>query len=720
MKDTFIKFQLIDMNHVKCLLFTSIPRARELKFTLIKEGELPSKLEIVKSSSMNYINIFELRLPAPFEFGKEYGINLLHLPTQPIDVSLATTFREFDEMFNYDGDDLGSTYYKDHTEFNIWAPLASNVELKLFKNKKENPIYYRLKRTEKGVYRIFVPGDLLNARYLYCVTNSGATLETTDPYAKGVSTNSICSGVVDIAAIKEMGKIPLKTIYKNYVDASIYEVGIRDFTEQEKTTDIVNKGKYLGFIEEGRKTSKGHPAGLDYLSNLGISHVQLNPVIDFGSVDDADVGKKYNWGYDPISFFALEGSYSSHPEIPMERLVEFKKLVNKLHERNIGVVLDVVYNHIYEFVTTHFEKVVPNYFFRRSSVGLIASASGCGNDFASERFMVRKMIVDSLKYFTEVFDVDGFRFDLMGLLDIDTMKEGYKVCHDIKPNMMFYGEGWNMGMELPYEKKACSDNADKLPQYAFFNDSVRDIVKGPTFRDAISQKGYINGDLNYAFGLKYVLFGGAANVSYNARYMDANQSINYIECHDNNTLYDKLVFSNPDEDQETLFKRIKLANALISTIFGVPFYHMGQEIGLSKNGNDNTYNVLHVNDMNWDLVDERYEMVEALKEVLAYRKNTPLYSLHSRDDILGAIEYFDYEGLFIYTCKKPELINGFEELVVMYNPQSKAVPYEFDTDYLLVYGTNAVKDPSIKTYTRNPLISPTSVVIFAKEKEDEK
>ena len=718
MKDSFIKFNLIDLNRVKCMVFTSIPRTRDLKFTLFKEGETPIKLNVIKSSSVNYNNIFELALPAPFEFGKEYNINLLNFSTQPVDVSLAPTFKEFDSLFNYSGNDLGATYYPEHTDFALWAPLASRVILKIEKN--DEFTYHVMKRSDKGVYRLRLDGDYLNSRYLYLVTNSGATLETTDPYGKGLSDNSHYSGVVDINFIRNMGETKCQKEFKQYVDAIIYELGVRDFTEQKNTTDIEAKGKYLGLVEEGRKTVGGNKAGLDYLVDLGITHVQLNPVIDFGTVDDLNVSSKYNWGYDPISMFGLEGSYSLKPKIPMERLIEFKTMVNKLHEKDIRVILDVVYNHIYEHVSSHFEKTVPNYFFRRNGMSLIANASGCGDDFASERFMARKMIVDSLEYFVDVFGVDGYRFDLMGLLDITTVKEGFKKCKTLKEDIMMYGEGWNMGMELPYEEKACSDNAYKLPEFGFFNDSTRDILKGPTFRDAITQKGYINGDINYSYGLKYSLFGSTLDINYDHRYLDANQSINYIECHDNNTVYDKLQFSNQDEDVDTLLRRVMLGNGIIATIFGVAFYHMGQEIGLSKNGNDNTYNVLEVNKMDWKLVDERQYMVRIFKDLITTRKNVPIYHLHKPQDIRNAIEYFDYEGMFIYTCKKKELLMDADTMVVFYNPTDKSVPFEFETDYCVVYGTHGLTPREKRMKVKLTSIPPISLVICIKGLPDEK
>ncbi|MBE6142016.1 MAG: type I pullulanase [Erysipelotrichaceae bacterium] len=718
MLNSYVKFKLTELRKVKALVFTALPRPNDIKFTLFKEGEAPKALNIIKSSSMTSVSMFELELPEPYEFGKEQSIHLSHFTNKPIDLEDVPFFPEFDRMFNYDGDDLGATYSKNSTAFALWAPLASKVELELETSKDHFEIFI-MSRTEKGVYRFTKEGDLLNARYLYRVTNSGVTLSSTDPYAKGTDVNSRYSAVVDVDAIKAMKTYPLKREIKNYVDSIIYEVGVRDFTEQGgDATDIVNRGKYLGFVEEGRKTKGGNPAGLDYLVKLGVTHVQLNPIIDFGSVDDVDMNLKYNWGYDPISMFCLEGSYSLHPEIPMERLVEFKTMVNELHKHDIRVIVDVVYNHIYEYVSSCYEKIVPSYFFRRRTEGFIANASGCGDDVASEKYMVSKMIKDSMKYFIEVFDIDGYRFDLMGLIDIDTLKGGFKKCKQVKEDIMMYGEGWNMGMELPYEKKGCSDNADKLPMFGFFNDSTRDIVKGPTFKSDINKKGYINGDINYAYGLKYAIFGSTVNINYEPRYKDANQSINYIECHDNNTLFDKLSYSNGDEDEETILRRVMLGNGLLMTLCGVPFYHMGQEIGLSKHGDDNTYNVLKVNRMDWKLIDARWKMVDFFRHAIQLRSDIGLYHEHRPSVLQDAIEFIDLDnGLFAYRCKKKELIRGHEEFVVIYNPNNKAITYELSDNYRIVFH-EAGLHPYDGMTLKHLMIPPISMLVLVKWRKE--
>lgn len=711
MKNSYVKVQLSSLKSLQVMVFSNIPRVNNLEFTLFKEREDGKKLKIIKQSGSNLVNIFELELPEPYEFGKTYCLSVPSFNAQPVDVNNAIYFPEFDDLFNYNGDDLGAIYHKDRTDFALWAPLATKVVLKLFHNKDDVELIV-MQRTAKGVYRHTVKGDNLNLRYSYVVTNDGVERETTDPYGKGASTNSNFSAIVDIEAIKKMGNIKPKNEIKNYVNSIIYEVGIRDFTEQnDNSTDIVNKGKYLGFVEEKRKTKGGHPAGLDYLKNLGITHVQLNPIIDFGTVDDIDMDKKYNWGYDPITMFALEGSYSIHPEIPQERLVEFKTMINKLHHNNIRVIMDVVYNHTYNYLSSCYEKIVPQYYFRRTHLGHVAASSGCGNDIASEKFMVRKMIIDSLKYFVEYFDVDGFRFDLMGLSDIETINRGVKECKEIKKDLMFYGEGWNMG-DLPMDKKACSENANLMPEVGFFNDSYRDIIKGATFDRTV--KGYICGDINYAYGMRYAINGSVLNVNYNARYKNANQSINYAECHDNNTLYDKLTFSNPDEDEEELLDRIKLANGIILSSIGVPFIHMGQEIGQSKKGLDNTYNVLDINKMDWNLVDKRYEMVNYIKAMISLRRSGDYEIPVTPEEISAYSDIRERDGGMFLFINNPPKKNKFSTIIVAINPTKQAINLDPDNKYELIVGKHGAASKEHNNKNIMVSIPPLSTIVIGK------
>ena len=426
------------------------------------------------------------------------------------------------------------------------------------------------------------------------------------------------SVVVNPKEIAKKARIEPKTLVKKNTDAIIYELHVSDFT-LNKHMPIVNKGKFLGLIEDNAKTFDGHPLGLDYLKDLGVTHVQLLPVLDYFGDNNVDQNETYNWGYDPVSWFSLEGRYSSKVNAYQYRLEEFRQVVDTFHKNDLRINLDLVFNHVYEHLHSFIENIVPNYYFRKDKNGLNSCASGCGNDIASERYMVRKLILDSVSYLFETFDIDGLRLDLMGLLDINTVKEMHDIIKGYKKSALIYGEGWNMCEELKDEDKACSDNASKMEDIGFFNETYRDIVKGSSFD--LDKKGFLSGDFSYADGFIYAFMGSCVDYIYKNKFVSANQSINYVECHDNNTLYDKLLISNEDEDEEIRLRRIKLMNALTVLSFGVPFIHMGQEIGLSKEGLNNTYNIPKINNFYPKYVDERYDMIDSLKDIISLRNN---------------------------------------------------------------------------------------------------
>lgn len=614
---------------------------------------------------------------------------------------------ELEQNFYYGGDDLGAIYSKRETKFSLWAPLASEVILKV---EKENGFdFLNMQRCENGVFRITVKGNLLEKKYRYLVTNNGVTNESNDPYGKGASLNSEYSVVVDYSKLLKKKRFKPKNAINNYVDAVIYETNVRDFTE--KCSSIKEKGKFLGFVESGKKTSKGYPVGVDYLKFLGITHVQLNPILDFANVPDDDTSKAYNWGYDPISMFAIEGSYSSNPSNASSRLFELSNMIEELHKNNIRVVVDVVYNHTFKCETSYYEKIVPGYFFRKTKEGNLANASGCGNDIASEKPMVRKMIVDSAKYLVTYFNIDGFRFDLMGLIDIDTINEIVTECRKIKKDLMFYGEGWDMGFELPFEKKACSTNHHLMPKVGFFNDTYRDVIKGPNFKDRIHEKGYINGDVMYEYGMDYIFFSGVKDISYKPRFSDANQSIIYAECHDNHTLFDKLLKSNPEDSEEILLQRVMLANSIICLSYGIPFFHSGQEIGMSKCGNDNTYNVLDANSLNWDLIDERFDMVLNLKEMVLIRKVLAFTKLHSLKEIDDSfkIEHMK-NGLYYLKANNETISHPFKDLIIVFNPLNKDEIIELDNEYKLIQRINNKSESPYKKH----IIQGISTAVFVR------
>ncbi len=710
MMNLFLKANLVSLRKINIVLFTNVSVANDISFHLLQDDKYVEKCTILRRTSSNSAYFFVIDLKNDFDFSKRNVISTNNYGKTTVDTFLAPTFENFDEMFEYHGP-LGSFYHEEYTEFYLWAPTSPFVVLKLEDENGEFNLH-QMERIENGAYYLKVIGNFENKKYHYIVENSGVTHECNDPYGKGASLNSEYSAVINFERLEEISFVKPKTLINNPVDSIIYEVGIRDFTEDKKT-NIVNKGKYLGFIEEGRTTKAGHPAGLDYLKYLGITHVQLLPIIDFRGVDDIETKSSYNWGYDPISFFALEGSYSLNPNDPLARLKEVRTLVATLHNNDIRVVMDVVYNHLYEFTYTSLDKIVPNYFFRRKRNGEISNCSGCGNDIASERKMARRIILDSVEYFIEVFDIDGYRFDLMGLIDGDTMSLVEEKVHKLKDDALVYGEGWNMTGEIPYEKRCISENSYKFPRIGFFNDSYRDILKGPTFN--LSEKGFLNGNYDYRFGFDFAFHGSSVDHTYPARYMSANQSINYVECHDNHTLFDKLAVSNGDETLELRLRRINLANALVLFSFGVPFIHMGQEIGASKFGLGNTYNVTKVNNMLWDNVDENFNSVLYMKSFIQLRrKYLPYVKLHTKEDIdnIFNVEYWDND-IMCFVSKNATLIDDrFDEVIIMINISNETKFYKLDEYYTLV-----IQDDNSSSIVKNGMIGPASILILGKRRD---
>ncbi len=610
-------------------------------------------------------------------------------------------------------DDLGANFHPTYTEFVLWAPASTRVVLNL---EQEDGSFksFICQKEDNGVYRIKIDGNYLNKKYNYTVTNDGEEITTNDPWGKGTSLNSVYSAVVDIEQIKNMGNIKPTYEMKSPLDAIIYELHIRDFTE-DKHNDISDRRHYLGLVEPHRKTFAGHPAGLDYLKFLGITHVQLLPVLDFYGPDDINPLRGYNWGYNPISFFALEGSFSKSPEIPQSRLIEFKQMVNELHKNNIRVILDVVYNHVYEYKNTSWQKLVPDYFFRFLPNGKISESSGCGNDFASEKPMARKMIIDSIKYLVDVFDVDGFRFDLMGIIDYETINLALEEAKKIKKDIMFYGEGWNMPTYLAEKYRASTDNANKMPEVGFFNDTFRDVIKGSTFD--LADKGFISGNLDNLAAVEYVMKGSVINSPYHHRFDAAHQSINYVECHDNHTLFDKLVVANHDESDDMILQRIKFANYATMFSFGIPFFHMGQEIGQSKFGLGNSYNVIRVNNMSWKLLDERYDMACQFHLIATLRKEFAFFLKYDEpSDIANTFKFkrWGNDILCAYAIDKPQ-IAPYKKVIILYNPTNENKQFELDGYYAYMSIMNNDRTPN---YIKNGIIPAACAQILYQMEND--
>ena len=686
MRKNLLNASLLNSHEISVIYLSNFSSIDNVEFFLVGNGH---KTPLVKEQNA-HISITETKLicPEPIILGFDYEVVSSEEESVCLEYEDYVTTKEFDELYAYDGDDLGPTYEKHQTTFKLWSPLADKVSLKL-ETSEDKYVLHEMSRKDKGVYQITFKGDLFMKKYTYIVRVNGREKEILDPYAKGTSINSKESVVLDMSTLNVVKKVKPKSEIKQYNDAVIYEVNIRDFTD---TLDIENKGTYLGFLEK-----------VDYLVKLGITHVQLQPVLDFNNIDDI-VRDTYNWGYDPISFFALEGSYSALPEDPLSRLIEFKKLVAELHKNNIRVVVDVVYNHLFDYINTGFQKNVPFYYFRRYK-NRVCNASGCGNDFASERKMARKIIVDSVKYLIETFDIDGLRFDLLGLIDVDTTNEIIKAAKELKPDVLLYGEGWHMATNLPENMKSSILNASQMPGMAFFNDSYRDLIKGSTFNK--EEKGYISGNLEYKSEVEKVLLGSVLN----GKFQDVNQSINYVECHDNQTLYDKL--ANIFEDKEDILRMVKFANALLIFSLGIPFIHMGQEIGLSKCGLDNTYNIKNINNMDWKLVEERKDMVQYMADLIKVRKNVAIPRITDIEEIKSIFDFFYLpNNLLTLAIRDEKYLCGHKKILFVINATEKTLPVEFDEYFKAYFTSSGMYADKHNLTVKSALVAPFTLLIF--------
>jgi pullulanase len=460
--------------------------------------------------------------------------------------------------------------------------------------------------------------------------------------------------------------------------------------------------------------------GVDYIRSLGVTHVQLMPIYDFATINEFDPKSTYNWGYDPVQYFVPEGSYASELSDPYSRIVDLKALVRSFHQAGIRVNMDVVFNHVYQYEYSNFEKVVPNYYFRRTRDGRISNGSGCSNDVATERPMIRKMIVDACVYWLEEYGIDGYRFDLMGLMDIETMKQIEEEVRAIKPNFMLYGEGWNMMTVLPHEQKAMMDNAFSLPNYGFFNDSFREIVKGGSFEDKLREPGYILGAGHYRLGFKFAYVGSCINLIFPAKFLTAKQSINYVECHDNGTLFDKIAISNGHEDERTRLKRVMLANAAVMLSFGIPFFHRGQEIGLTKYGDSNSYRSGDkINKFDYSILDERAEMATFFKALTDLRKDCPFLRLEQRKDIEKMIEFedLDHDAISIEYVDTEHLA-PYQKFKVIINPSTETLFYALEDYQKIIFNTAGYAQAKMDTYVKNVMVAPVSLLIVGLRKDD--
>ena len=620
---------------------------------------------------------------------------------------------EFVQNYIYDGNDLGAVIHGNETTFKVWAPTASKVVLNLFTAGNDCDAYETVEMTQgdRGVWQHTQKNCGHGTYYTYTVTTSAGTQETPDIYAKAAGVNGNRSMVVDLSLTDpENWNGSFKAGISSYSQAVIWEVHVRDFSNTIQGSQY--PGKYLAFTERGLKNASGNPVGVDYLVDLGITHVHLLPVYDYATVDETKLDEaQFNWGYDPKNYNVPEGSYSTDPYHGEVRIKEYKQMVQGLHDAGLGVIMDVVYNHTYDG-NSAFNKIVPYYYYRYTPAGANSSASGCGNDTASERYMFRKFMVDSVRYWASEYDLDGFRFDLMGLHDLQTMQEIETAVHQVNPEALIYGEGWTMGATIDGSDQANQGNISKITStngigtVAVFNDVIRDGLKGSTF-DTLST-GFISG--SYAANKLKIQFGMNGGTGIAATWNVKNQmSVNYMSAHDNHTLWDKLAISNPNDSVETRMAMNRLGAGIIMVSKGIPFMQAGEEMLRTKDGDENSYKSSdEVNNIRWDALAEGsdpHSMMLYYKGLIEMRK---AYSILGTDGSVK-ITYgaFGTDGMSALY----EAADGSKALVLI-NPTPQAFPYTLEGEWNLVADGTRAGSEVLATETGSITVDGISIRVY--------
>lgn len=693
---------------IRFLSMADMQDATHVKITLSDNSAVTKdKVKVTKADGSTVevasVNNNVLTFASPLDLSTAYKVTVEGLDSKPVVPLTYFDSKAFAAEYTYEGE-LGAIYSSTSTTFRLWAPTASSVKLNLYEKGNGGTAYEQknLEKSEKGTWKIAVSGDLDGKYYTYTVKTSAGENEVVDPYARSAGLNGQRGMVLNLSKTDPDGwsDTPFDAQVKNYTDAEIWEVHVRDFSNKISTSRY--KGKYLAFTETGLKNANGISVGVDYLKNLGINYVHLLPSFDYASVDESKEGG-FNWGYDPQNYNVPEGSYSTDASDGYKRVKEYKQMVKALHDNGIGVIMDVVYNHTYSS-DSNFQKIVPYYYYRFNANGTFSNGSGCGNETASDRSMMRKFIVESVSYWQNEYNLDGFRFDLMALHDLTTLQQVEGKVHGINPKALIYGEGWTGGTStLKEEEQATLKNLKNLNDLttntgtngiAMFNDVIRDGLKGSVFNikdtgfATGAKKGYIDKVLFGVAGGCYVPGNG---VNENGWYASSpTQVVNYASAHDNNTLWDRIcyVYGEESSTQDKRLAMNRLTAAVVQTSLGIPFMQAGEEMLRQKKNADGTYNENsynssdEVNNIKWDLLSgnsKEYLMSEYYKGLIAFRKSSEALRLRNaggRGSIPKAVvldENSKNKGAFIAVTIKDR--TSGEQLLVVYNGNETAVEY---------------------------------------------
>lgn len=635
----------------------------------------------------------------------------------------------------YSKGDLGITWQPEYTTAKIWAPTAEAVKMHLYghdiRNLQQQTFF--LKKAKQGVWEIRLKGNQKGKYFTFQVKNNGQWLEETpSPWAKAAGTNSKRGQIINPKETLPEGWIEeVKPPLASVSQAIIYELHLRDLTT-DSNSGITHKGKYLGLTEINTKNPDGLPTGIDHIKQLGVTHVHLLPVFDFKSVDEElpPIQRKYNWGYDPELYNVPEGSYASNPADATNRILEFKKMILALHQNGLRVVMDVVYNHTGgPLESAAFNKIEPGYFYRYDQNNNPSNASGCGNETASERSMVRQFILESVCYWAKEYHIDGFRFDLMGIHDIQTMNEISRALHQIDPQIILYGEGWTSGPSpLQDSLRAIKANTAQLDRIAVFSDELRDGLKGSVFDQ--KDKGFVSGKTGMTESVKFGIIGATnhpqvnfnqVNYSKNPWAAQPTQCINYADCHDNNTLWDKLSASSANTSEDNRQRMHKLALGIVLTAQGIPFLHAGTEFCRSKKGVENSFESPDsINSIPWNLKTRNLGVVAYVKGLIELRKLHPAFRMPTAELIAKHLEFLkspNPEHFIAYRINNYANGDNWANILVLLNAGDDRTSIELPPgNWTQVVSDTHVKEAGIKSFRGTRISVPAySMMVLRSE-----
>lgn len=641
---------------------------------------------------------------------------------------------DFGNYPTYNGEDLGVVANAAGCKFKLWSPMAEAVTLRIYDNGTGGDAvstHEMVADTVTGTWSYSLNGNYLGKFYTYQVKVNGELLEETQGvWAKAVGVNGVRGAIIDLKDTNPKGwENDRGPALAHNTDAVIYEMHHRDFSIHANS-GVTNKGKFVAMLENGTLSLNGEKTGIDHLKELGITHVHILPSYDYNSVDETQIpSNKYNWGYDPLNYNVPEGSYSTNPACPISRIKEMKMMIQALHNAGIGVILDVVYNHTALSDNSNFQLTAPGYYYRFREDGSYSNASGCDNETASDHLQMRNFMVNSVKYWMTEYHIDGFRFDLMAIHDIETMNAIAEAANAINPDVIIYGEGWTCAdSTLPVERRALKEHVSKMPGVAVFSDDIRDAVKGH-YSNA-NDPGFASGKAGNEETVKLGIVGATAHPQIdfekcqNSKFGYANhpvQVVNYVSCHDDLCLTDKLGKSMPGSTEEERIAVAKLAQTIVMTSQGIPFMFNGEEIFRDKKGVHNTYNSPdEINAIDWNQKKQYRELFDYYKGIINIRKLHPAFRMTTAEDVAANLVFDEVNepNLISYSIKNNANGDSWNEIKVVFNGATTAKTIEIpEGEWTIVVKDGKADEGGIGTTAGGAQeVAARSALILAKTK----